>query len=69
MVFFHCYPAAAIADEFHGCQFVFADVFLIDAGRATKTAILFVTTRVAKVSRLVGHSTTAFTRIGHIYPL
>jgi hypothetical protein len=47
MAFFHSHPTATVADEFHRCQFVFADMLGINLWRTTKTTVGCVTTRIA----------------------
>ena len=65
MPLFHCHPTAAIANVFHGSQFIFADVLGFHFRRAAETALRFIPARVAQVPRGFGDGTAAFTGIGH----
>jgi hypothetical protein len=67
VVFFHGHPAAAITDKFHCCQFIFADMFLINTRGTAETALFFITAGIAQMSRLVCNCPAAFTRVGHNY--
>ena len=50
MGLFHSHAAASIADKFHLCQFVFADVPGVNLTSAAKTAILFIPAGITKMS-------------------
>jgi hypothetical protein len=47
MSLLHGNPPAAVTDEFHGRQFVFADVLSANLGGAAKTAFGFIAAGVA----------------------
>jgi hypothetical protein len=66
MVFFHGHPAAAAANKFHGCQFIFAYMGLINTRGTTEAAIFFITAGIAQMPRFIGNRAAAFTCVSHI---
>ena len=66
MLAFHGHTAASVADEFHGRQFAFAHMGVIDLRSAAERAILFIAAGTAKMTGLLGHRTAGFTGISHI---
>jgi hypothetical protein len=66
MVLFHGHPAASTAYKFHRCQFVLANMGLIDTRGAAETAFFFITAGIAQMPRLIGNGPAAFACIGHI---
>jgi hypothetical protein len=68
MARFHRYPSTAVANIFHGGQFVFANVLRFNGGVPAETAFGGVATRVAQVSWRIRHGTAGLARIGHNQP-
>jgi hypothetical protein len=68
MLLLHGYPPAAVADIFHGRQFVFADMGMVNTGSATEAAFFLIAAGIAQMPRLIGHGTTIFACIGHRNP-
>ena len=64
----HGDPTATRAGIFHGCQFVPAHMFCIRLGRAAKTALGRISTRIAQMSRFTCNRSAILTGVSHIFP-
>lgn len=65
MILLHRNATAAVANIFHGGQFIFADVLGFDFGSTAKTAFFLIRARVAQMPRRIGNGTAILTGVGH----
>jgi hypothetical protein len=67
MTLLHGNTAASVADKFHGCQLVFANMLRVDLRGAAEAAFFLIVARITEVTGCLGHRATIFTGIGHVH--
>jgi hypothetical protein len=65
---FHGHSAASVTNEFHGRQFAFTHMGVVDFRGAAKRTVLFIATRTAEMTGFFGHRATIFTGMDHDMP-
>ena len=65
MALLHCHTATSLTYILHGGKFVFAHMGSAHFGSTAETALGFVSTGIAKMSRFIRHRATVLTSVCH----